>query len=126
MVNPPLADTAPVAAILSQAVLPVPVMSHVYVPINEAAPFTFSVPAVPFALPGLTVEPLAIVSAPTVPAPASVPPLDTETAELPMEPLTSSVPALTVVPPLWVLVPDSVTVPVPCFVSVPVPLSTPE
>ena len=99
MVNPPLADTAPVAAILSQSVLVVLLMSHVYVPTNEAAPLTFSVPAAPFALPGLTVEPLAIVSAPTVPAPASVPPLDTETAELPMEPLTSSVPAETTVLP---------------------------
>ena len=105
--------------------LPVPVMSHVYVPINEAAPFTFSVPAVPFALPGLTVEPLCIVSAPTVPAPASVAPLATVTAELPIEPLTSSVPALTVVAPLWVLAPVKVNVPAPSFVNVPVPLSTP-
>ena len=76
-------------------------------------------------MPGLTVEPLAIVSAPTVPAPASVAPLLTDTAELASDPLTSSVPALTVVPPLWGLVPDKVTVPVPCLVRVPVPLSTP-
>jgi hypothetical protein len=44
--------------------------------------------------------PVLIVVAPTVPVPASMAPLLTVTAELAIEPLTTSVPALTVVAPL--------------------------
>ena len=100
IVSVELAVTAPEAAILSQSVAPVPVMSQTLVPTSVAAPFTVSVPATPAVLPGLMVAPLAIVTAPTVPAPAKVAPSLTVTpAELPMEPLTSSVPAETTVLP---------------------------
>jgi hypothetical protein len=55
---------------------------------------------VPGELPGANVPPLAIVVAPTVPMPASVAPFATVTAELAIEPFTTSVPALTEVGPL--------------------------
>ena len=77
----------------------------------------------PAELPGSTV-PLT-VRFPTGPSPISVAPEATVTAEFASEPLTSSVPALTVVLPLIPLTPDSVNVPAPFFVSVPVPLITP-
>ena len=56
-------------------------------------------PGVPIG-PGAKVPPLKIVVAPTVPVPVSRPPLLTVMAELAIEPVTSSVPALTVVGPL--------------------------
>ena len=59
--------------------------------------------------PGLTV-PLT-VSGPVVPVPPSVPPLATVTLLAGWLPLTRSVPALTVVGPVYVLVPDSVSTP---------------
>ena len=58
---------------------------------------------VPGELPGAKVPPLLMVVAPTVPVPASVAPLFTVTAELAIEPFTVSVPAVTVVGPLYVL-----------------------
>ena len=57
------------------------------------------VPGVPSG-PGAKVPPPLIVVAPTVPVPASVPPLFTVTAELAIEPFTNSVPAVIVVAPL--------------------------
>ncbi|MBA2589626.1 MAG: hypothetical protein H0U98_13505 [Alphaproteobacteria bacterium] len=50
-------------------------------------------------LPGLKVPPLAIVVLPTVPLPERIAPLCTVTALAAMEPVTFSVPALTVVGP---------------------------
>ena len=58
---------------------------------------------------------------PTGPSPINFAPDSTVTFEFNSEPLTSSVPALTVVSPLIVLLPDSVNVPAPFFASVPVP-----
>ena len=63
--------------------------------------------------------PLLMVVAPTAPVPASVAPLFTVTAELEIEPFTTSVPALIVVPPVYVLVPDSVRDPLPSLISDP-------
>jgi hypothetical protein len=54
---------------------------------------------VPGELPGANVPPLMMVVAPTVPMPESMAPAFTVTAELAIEPLTISVPALTVVVP---------------------------
>ena len=100
-------------------------MSHVYAPPpSAAAPVSVSVPATPAVLPGLTV-PASDAIDPTVPAPASVAPPLTEMAEA-SDPLTSSVPALTVVSPLMELEPDSVSVPAPFLASVPVPEIWPE
>ena len=53
----------------------------------------------PGELPGANVAPLLIVSPPTVPAPESMAPAFTVTAELAIEPFTVSVPAATVVGP---------------------------
>jgi hypothetical protein len=50
--------------------------------------------------PGAKMPPLQIVVAPTVPAPVSMAPELTVTAELAIEPFTTSVPALTVVGPV--------------------------
>jgi len=77
---------------------------------------TVRVPFVLAVLPGLTIVPAAIVNAPTVPAPARVPPFNA-TAELPIAPLTSSVPALTVVFTPYVLVPARTSVPLPSLVT---------
>jgi len=68
-------------------------------PPSAAVPVNVSVPAAPAELPGLTV-PAREAIAPADHAPASVVPLETVTAELPSDPLTSSVPALIVVAPL--------------------------
>ena len=57
------------------------------------------VPGVPSG-PGAKMLPLLIVVAPTVPVPVSSAPLATVTAELAIEPLTTSVPAVIVVAPL--------------------------
>ena len=59
----------------------------------------------------------------------SAPLAPTETAlALPMAlpPAAARVPALMVIDPLWVLVPDRVTVPVPSLVRPPLPLTTPD
>ncbi len=83
--------------------------------------------------PGAMCPPLLMATAPAIePVPPSVPPLLTITGPLPV-PLpevlfTSSVPAETVVPPMYVLPPDggaSVKTPEPVFVSPPTPLMTP-
>ena len=58
------------------------------------------VAGVPPAAPGAKVPPLLIVVAPTVPVPARMAPLLTVTAELAIEPFTTSAPALTVVGPV--------------------------
>jgi hypothetical protein len=50
--------------------------------------------------PGAKVPPLRTVAAPTVPVPVSSAPLLTVTAELAIEPVTTSIPPLTVVGPL--------------------------
>src|SRR5262249_28400214 len=76
---------------------------------------------VPGEVPGAKMPPLLIVVAPTVPMPASVAPAFTVTAELAIDPFTTSVPALTAVAPEYVSVPVSVSVPVPILVSPPVP-----
>jgi len=55
---------------------------------------------VPGEWPGAKPAPLEIVVAPTMPAPVSSAPGATVTVELAIEPLTMSVPALTVVGPL--------------------------
>ena len=50
--------------------------------------------------PGAKMPPLLMVVVPTMPVPPRVAPLLTVTAELAIEPFTTSVPALTVVAPL--------------------------
>jgi hypothetical protein len=55
---------------------------------------------VPIELPGESVPPLPTVSPPMLPVPRSVPPEFTVTAELAIEPFTTSVPALTAVAPV--------------------------
>src|ERR1700722_4156872 len=76
-------------------------------------------PGVP--LPGAKVPPLATVTLPTVPVPATAPPLSTATVELVMAPLTLRVPALTVHGSAAVLVPVSVQVLEPVFSKMPKP-----
>ena len=67
----------------------------------------------PELFPGFTVPPEATVTLPTVPLPPSVAPEATETSLLGWLPLTNTVPVLTVVVPVWVLLPLRVTVAVP-------------
>src|SRR5262249_53391077 len=76
---------------------------------------------VPGELPGAKVPPLMIVVAPTVPVPASVPPLLTVMVELAIEPFTISMPALTVQGIAAELVPVSVQVLAPVFWNAPKP-----
>ena len=74
---------------------------------------TLPVFRIPGLVPGATVPPLATLTVPpTVPCPPRVPLLLTETA-LPeaVEPLTTRVPALIVVAPVYVLAPLKVVVP---------------
>jgi hypothetical protein len=56
-------------------------------------------PGVPIG-PGAKVPPLRMVAAPTAPVPVSSAPFPTVTAELAIEPVTTSAPPLTVVGPL--------------------------
>ncbi len=56
--------------------------------------------SVPIELPGASTPPAETLVVPTVPEPPSVPPLFTVTFELAIEPLTRSVPPLTVVAPV--------------------------
>ncbi len=79
---------------------------------------------VPMELPGAKVPPL-IKTSPMVPVPPSVPPLFTVVMELLIEPLTDRVPELTVVAPVYVLMPIKLKRPVPCLVKLPVPLIAP-
>jgi hypothetical protein len=79
---------------------------------------------VPGELPGANMPPLMIVVAPTVPVPASSAPAFTVTAELAIEPFTTSVPALTVVGPLYVLAAVRLVVPVPFYWNAPLPEMT--
>ena len=77
--------------------------------------------------PGAKMPSLATSMDPTVPVPASVPPLLTVVrTESAIEPFTMSVPASTVVAPVYVLMPDRVSVPLPVLTSEPpVPPFTP-
>ena len=81
------------------------------------------VATVPVALPGSTVA--AMVSAPTGPSPISVPSARAANAELGTDPLTTSVPLLTVVAPLYGLAPDRVMMLVPRLSNPPVPWMAP-
>jgi hypothetical protein len=82
----------------------------------------------------VTVRELVALAVPVVKlALATRAPLPTMTMpELPVvsvpfsEPFKASVPALTVVVPVWVLFPEIVSVPEPAFVRLPLPLITPE
>ena len=68
------------------------------------------------ATPGARVPPLATVAAPTVPVPPSAPPLAMATPDAALiAPVTDSVPWDTVVAPVKVFVPPSVSVPAPVF-----------
>ena len=71
--------------------------------------------------PGANVPPALIVVAPTVPLPVSSAPLLTVTAELAIEPFTTSAPALTDVGPPYVLAAVSTVAPVPFCWNAPVP-----
>ena len=74
---------------------------------------------VPADVPGAKMPPeLTVTVPPMVPVPLSVPPLLT-TAPPAIDPVTLTVPWLTVVRPLYSLVPASVSVPVPTLVSRP-------
>src|SRR4051812_34705474 len=80
---------------------------------------------VPMELPGDSVPPLIVVL-PSVPVPPSVAPLLIVVSDdVTIEPFTISVPALTVVAPKYVFVPESVNAPVPDLVKLPLPLITP-
>ena len=73
-----------------------------------------SVPKIPEPPPGLMMPPPFTTTAPTVPLPSKVPPELTVIALVATLPLTWSVPALIVVPPVYVFEPDeTVVVPVP-------------
>lgn len=69
--------------------------------------------------PGFKVPPPAMVVVPTLPVPLKLAPLATLMLEPEIEPVTFSVPALTVVVPENRLVPASVRVPPPCLMSAP-------
>ncbi len=69
---------------------------------------------VPIEFPGAKVPPFATVTVPVVPVPPKVAPESTNTSDL-IEPLTTSVPPLTSVSPVYVLSPESVSVPSPHF-----------
>ena len=117
------AAMAPEAVIRSQSVPAVPEAAAMSMRMAPPS-FRVNVPQAKFvrpavALPGSTVP--VTVRLPTGPSPIRVAPEDTATAELANEPLTSKVPALTVVLPLMPFAPDRVSVPAPFFVSVPVP-----
>jgi len=73
----------------------------------------------PGLLPGLTVP--APPRAPTAPLPARLAPLPTVTTLPAIDPLTVSCPALTVVAPVMLFDPVTVSVPPPVFSRVPVP-----
>ena len=75
----------------------------------------------PGELPGAKVPPLLIVVAPTVPMPASVPPLFTVIVELGIVPFTTRVPALIAQGSAAVFVPVSVQVLAPVFWKLPKP-----
>ena len=94
----------------------VPPFCKVIAPVSKVA-------TVPVALPGSTVA--AIASAPIGPSPISVPASRTANAELGTEPLTTSVPLLTVVAPLYGLAPDRVMMLVPRLSRPPVPWMAP-
>ena len=79
----------------------------------------------PIEVPGDSVPPLLTTVVPTVPVPPSVPPLLTVTLDNAIEPVTSNVPALTVVAPLYKFTPERVSVPAPACWTVPVPETTP-
>ena len=79
-----------------------------------------SVLKTPGLVPGLTVPPEAALIAATIPVPPSVPP-ETEAALFERLPVTSKVPAETVVEPVSVLLPESVNVPAPSLTRLPLP-----
>src|ERR1017187_4117531 len=81
--------------------------------------------SVPMDVPGARVPPAVTMTGPVIlPAPVSVPPA-TVNVFVPVTPLTSSVPLLSVIEPLCVLVAGNATVPRPLSVRLPVPLMTP-
>ena len=69
----------------------------------------------------MVAPPLALIGAPNVPLPPRVAPESTVTALLLSVPLFHSVPAITRVVPLWVLVPVKVHAPVPTLLMLLVP-----
>ena len=129
MVKVPVALTAmvPEASIRSQSVPAVPVAADISTrrlpPACKVTAPTSSLARAPTLLPGSTAPPM--VKLPSGPSPISVAPDATVTAEFASDPLTSRVPALTVVLPLYVFAPNSVRTPAPFFSRVPVPLITP-
>ena len=75
------------------------------------------VPGAPEA-PGAKTPPELILTTPTVPVPIRSPPPETLVKlELAIEPVTLSVPAITLVPPIYILAADSVSDPGPFRVS---------
>jgi hypothetical protein len=77
--------------------------------------------SVPIELPGASVPPLMVVEG-NMPLPPMLPPAFTVSPlDDAIEPFTESVPALTVVGPVYVLMPASPSVPVPAFTSPPLP-----
>src|SRR5258708_4879622 len=83
------------------------------------------VPGLLVGLPGLTGEPATARGPPTPLPPRMVPPV-TATGLPPCEPFSSTVPAVTVVAPVYELLPDRVRVLAPALVSAPVPPTFPK
>ena len=82
--------------------------------------------SVPGLVPGESVAPVVMATAPTVPEPASVAPLETESVP-PRLPLALSVPAETVVVPAKpLLFPERVVSPLPACTTAPAPEIVPE
>src|SRR3954468_16218284 len=80
----------------------------------------------PTPVPGAKIAPLArFTTPPTVPLPLKLAPLRTLVVPVDRLPLTSKVPAPTVVPPVCALAPESTRVPAPVFVRLPVVAAEP-
>src|SRR4051794_26873316 len=92
----------------------------------KLAPPADRVPGLVVGLPGLTVEPAPTATGPPTPLPPRMVPPVTATGLPPCEPFTSTVPAVTVVAPVYELLPDRVRVLAPALDSAPVPPTLPK
>jgi len=92
--------------------------------VSDLPPKLTPVPADELPVSETIVAPVVVAEISKIPDPLCVTPLEVAMAPVPDK---ESVPALIVVAPVYVLVPESVSVPVPNFVKAPnVPLITPE
>src|SRR4051794_17343560 len=75
-------------------------------------------------LPGVSAAPAAKASGPVAPVPDRVPPA-TPTVVLGSEPVTTTLPAVATIAPVWLSLPARIRLPVPPLVRAPVPLIGP-